>query len=109
LLELLGHRIGPLNAIGFLAAGIETILAVSLLINRYGAVDRAVHEARSGWLIKGAEILTGPLPLVLRAVGLVPFAATSFLVGTLVSRFGWIAAGKISGCDPEAVFAAERS
>jgi hypothetical protein len=41
-------------------------------------------------------------------LGLVPFAAISFLVGALVSRFGWIAVGKVSGSDPESVFAAER-
>jgi hypothetical protein len=29
-------------------------------------------------------------------------------LGALVSRFGWIAVGKVSGRDPEAVFAAER-
>ena len=35
-------------------------------------------------------------------------AAISFLVGALVSRLGWIAVGKVSGSDPESVFAAER-
>jgi hypothetical protein len=29
-------------------------------------------------------------------------------LGALVSRFGWIAVGKISGCDPEAVFASQK-
>jgi hypothetical protein len=29
-------------------------------------------------------------------------------LGALVSRFGWIAVGKVSGSDPESVFAAER-
>jgi len=45
---------------------------------------------------------------MLRFFGLVPFAAVSFLLGTLVSRFGWLAVGKVSGSDPESVFAAER-
>jgi hypothetical protein len=106
-LELLGHRIAPLNVIGFATAGVETVLALSLLIRRHGAIDRAVHESSSGWLIQTAEVLTGPAPLVLRALGLTPFAAISFLVGALVSRFGWILAGKISGRDPEAVFASQ--
>jgi hypothetical protein len=35
-------------------------------------------------------------------------AAISFLIGALVSRFGWIAVGKVSGADPEAVFAAQQ-
>jgi hypothetical protein len=53
-------------------------------------------------------MLTGPVALLLRIFGLVPFAAISFLIGSLVSRFGWIAVGKVSGSDPESVFAAER-
>jgi len=52
--------------------------------------------------------LNGPLALVLRFFGLIPFAAISFLAGALVSRFGWIAVGKVSGADPEAVFASQR-
>src|SRR2546421_6450039 len=108
LLELLGHRIAPLNAIGFFAAAVESALLVWLTIDKHGAADRAIHEHSSGWLIRIGEILTGPLALVLRLFGFVPFAAISFLIGALVSRFGWIAVGKISGSDPESVFAAER-
>ena len=108
LLELLGHRIAPLNAIGFFAAAIESALLVWLTINKHGAADRAIHEHSSGGLIRTGEILSGPLALILRFLGLVPFAAISFLIGALVSRFGWIAVGKVSGSDPESVFAAER-
>jgi hypothetical protein len=108
LLELLGHRIAPLNAIGFFAAAVETALLVWLTLDRHGAADRAIHEHSSGWLIRIGEIFNGPLALVLRLFGLIPLAAISFLLGALVSRFGWIAVGKVSGRDPEAVFAAER-
>jgi hypothetical protein len=108
LLELLGHRIAPLNAIGLFAAGIESVLLIWLTTDKHGAADRAIHEHSSGWFIRIGEILTGPLALVLRFFGLVPFAAISFLIGALVSRFGWIAVGKVSGSDPESVFAAER-
>jgi hypothetical protein len=108
LLELLGHRIAPLNAIGFFAAAVETALLIWLSVDKHGAADRAIHEHSSGWLIRIGEILTGPLALVLRLFGLVPFAAISFLIGALISRFGWIAVGKVSGSDPESVFAAER-
>ena len=108
LLELLGHRIAPLNAIGFFAAAVESALLVWLTLDKHGAADRAIHKHNSGWLIRIGEILNGPLALVLRFFGLVPFAAISFLLGALVSRFGWIAVGKVSGSDPESVFAAER-
>jgi len=46
--------------------------------------------------------------LVLRFLGFIPWAAISFLAGALVSRIGWIAVGKVSGADPEAVFASQR-
>jgi formate-dependent nitrite reductase membrane component NrfD len=107
-LELLGHRVAALNALGYCAAAIESALLIWLSVNKHGVADRAIHEHASGWLIRIGEVLTGPLSLILRFFGLVSFAAISFLIGALVSRFGWIAVGKVSGCDPEAVFAAER-
>jgi hypothetical protein len=107
-LELLGHRIPALNFIGFYAAGIESALLIWLSVDKHGKADHAIHEHASGWLIRIGEVLNGPLALALRLFGLVPLAAISFLVGALVSRFGWIAVGKVSGSDPESVFAAER-
>jgi Polysulphide reductase, NrfD len=109
LLELLGHRIAPLNAIGFLAAGIETALWIWLEINRHGAADRALHTGHSGWLIRSSEILSGPLALILRLANFVPLAGISFLLGAFLSRFGWIEAGKVCACDPEAVFLPQRA
>jgi hypothetical protein len=108
LLELLGYRIPELNFLGFYAAGVESALLIWLSVNKHGAADRAIHEHGSGWLIRIGELLNGPLALVLRLFGFIPFAAISFLVGALVSRFGWIAVGKVSACDPEAVFASQR-
>lgn len=109
LLELLGHRIAPLNAIGLFAAAVETVLLIWLSIDKHGVADRAIHEHRSGWLIRIGGVLTGPIPLVLRSIGAIPLAAISFLLGALVSRFGWLAVGKISGRDPESVFASQKS
>jgi hypothetical protein len=107
-LELLGQRIPALNFIGFYAAGVETALLVWLSFDKHGAADRAIHEHGTGWLIRIGEVLNGPLALVLRFFSFVPFAALSFLIGALVSRVGWISVGKVSGSDPESVFAAER-
>jgi len=108
LLELLGHRVAPLSALGFLAAAIETALWIWLEIDKHGAADRALHEGSAGWLIRGGELFSGPLSLILRLANLVPLAAISFFLGALISRFGWIEAGKVSGRDPEAVFASQR-
>jgi hypothetical protein len=107
-LELLGHRIAALNFLGFYAAAVESALLIWLSVNKHGVADRAIHEHGSGWLIRIGEVLNGPLAFVLRLFGLIPFAAISFLAGALVSRFGWIAVGKVSGTDPEAVFASQR-
>jgi len=108
LLELLGHRIVPLAALGFLTAGIQTLLWIWLEIDKHGAADRALHEKGSGWLIRAGEILLGPLALILGVANLVPLAAISFLLGALISRFGWAWAGKVCARDPEAVFASQR-
>ncbi len=107
ILELCGFPIRPLYWIGMLAAAIETILWIWLEIDRHGAADRALHEGSGGWLIRGGEFFSGPLPILLRLTNLVPLAAISFLLGAFISRFGWIAAGRISGRDPEAVFASQ--
>ena len=106
-LELLGHRIPALNLIGFYAAAVETALLIWLNVDKHGAADRAIHEHGSGWLIRIGEAMNGPLALVLRFFGLVPLAAICFLLGALISRIGWIAVGKVSGSDPESVFAAQ--
>ena len=107
LLELLGYRITALNILGFYAATVETVLLIWLTIDKHGTADRAIHEHGSGWLIRIGEVLTGPLALVLRFFGFIPWAAISFLAGALVSRIGWIAVGKVSGSDPESVFASQ--
>ena len=107
-LELLGHRIAALNFLGFYAAAIETVLLIWLSSDKHGTADRAIHEHGSGWLIRIGEVLDGPLALVLRFFGFIPWAAISFLAGALISRIGWIAVGKVSGVDPEAVFASQR-
>jgi hypothetical protein len=107
-LELLGHRIAALNFLGFYAAAVETALLIWLSVDKHGAADRAIHEHGSGWLIRIGEVLNGPLSLVLRFLGFIPWAAISFLAGALVSRIGWIVVGKVSGADPEAVFASQR-
>ena len=79
-----------------------------LSLDKKGAANRAVHEHGSGWLIRISEVLNGPLALVLRFLGFIPWAAISFLAGAVVSRIGWIAVGKVSGADLEAVFASQR-
>lgn len=108
ILELLGWQIRPLFILGFLAAVIETLLWIWLELDKHDAADKSLRAGGSGGLIRGGEFCSGPLAIVLRLFGLIPFAALSFLLGALLSRFGWIAAGRASGRDPEAVFASQR-
>ena len=107
ILELLGFQIRPLYFLGMLAAIIETLLWIWLEVDKHGAADRALHRGRPGWLIRFGEFFSGPLPILFRLTSLIPLAALSFLLGALLSRFGWIAAGRVSGRDPEAVFASQ--
>ncbi|HSP44631.1 MAG TPA: NrfD/PsrC family molybdoenzyme membrane anchor subunit [Chthoniobacterales bacterium] len=108
LLELFGYRIPALNFLGFYVAAVETALLIWLSLDKHGAADRAIHEHGAGWLIRIGEVSAGPLAIVFRLFGHVPFAAISFLLGALVSRVGWVAVGKVSGADPEAVFALQK-
>ncbi len=108
-LELLGYHAPALNLIGFYAAAVEVALMIWFIIDRHGPADRAARAGSVGWLMKSAESLTGPVSLVLRFLGLIPLAALSFVLGALLSRFGWIMVGRISGVDPQAVFAAQGS
>jgi Polysulphide reductase, NrfD len=107
ILELLGFETRPLWVIGMAAACVETLLWIFLELNKHGPADRALHEGRTGWLIRASEFFSGPLSIIFRLAGLVPFAAAAFLLGALISRFGWMSAGKLSGVDPEAVFASQ--
>jgi len=108
ILELAGLHNRPLWIIGMVAACVETLLWIWLEFDKHGAADRALHRGRGGWLIRLGEVLSGPLSIIFRLTSLVPWAAISFILGALSSRFGWIEAGRDSGRDPEAVFAAQR-
>ncbi len=108
LLELLGFRLGALNAIGVLASVVETAFGAWLEIRRHGAADRALRRGAPGLLLRVSGLLAGPGSLCLRLLGWIPWAAAAFLAGALVSRYGWLAAGRASGLDPAATFAAQR-
>jgi hypothetical protein len=103
-----GFREPALNAIFIFAAAAETLVQLYLEIRKHGAVDRALHEGKSGWLLRIGEALSGVIPLILALMGFKFAAAISFLAGALLARFGWLSAGRTSACDPESVFASQR-
>ena len=104
-LELLGFPSPALGLVGLAASVGETLVGLSVEVSRHGTEDRALREGRAGILLRGAGVLAGPASLVLRLSGMEAAAAVSFLVGALVSRFGWIEAGRASARDPGAALA----
>lgn len=89
ILELAGHRTSAMNALGVAAAAVETLLIV-ITLRRGSSAGRLMH---------GAEILSGPLPLVLRlAASHLPAvraaAAIATIAGSLLTRLAWIQAGR---------------
>ena len=107
-LELLGFRSPALHAIGLCAASVEILLGAWLEIRRNGPVDEALYEGTPGRLLRVSGLLTGPAALLLRLAGAIPWAAAAFLAGAVLGRYGWLAAGRASGWDPEATLAAQR-
>ncbi|HUF24374.1 MAG TPA: NrfD/PsrC family molybdoenzyme membrane anchor subunit [Vicinamibacterales bacterium] len=96
ILELLGHRTAAMNALGILAATVEMLIIFALV--RRGS--------SSGALMHGAEVLSGPMVLVLRIAavsmpGLQLPAAACAIAGSLMTRFAWIDAGRRSAYSKE--------
>ena len=100
-LELMGHRDTALNALGIGAAAVETAIGLSI----EGRADPALNPLKHGWsgrVTRIGGVLSGPLPLALRVLGARSVharraAAVSTLVGSLLTRVGWIAAGRQAG------------
>ncbi len=107
-LELLGFRMGPLNAIGLTVAGVEAGVGAWIELSRKGATARALHEGAPGLLLRIAGFAMGPAALIARLFGSVPVAALCFLLGAIFSRYGWVAAGRFSARDPEETFAEQQ-
>jgi formate-dependent nitrite reductase membrane component NrfD len=104
LLELLGHRTPALNAIGIGAAAVETAIGASIELRR----DPALEPLKEGWsgnVTRLGGLLAGPVPFALRVLGARSSAARraaaiSTIAGSLLTRFGWVAAGKTSAREP---------
>ena len=63
-------------------------------VSRRGAAGRAIHHGTPGRLLRTAALLTGPVALVVRIAGWVPIAAVGFLIGAILSRYGWLSAAR---------------
>jgi len=99
-LELMGHRSAALNALGAGAAVVETLIGASLELSANEALVPLKEDA-SGTITRIGGVLSGPVPLALRLLaGRSPrartIAALSTIVGSAMTRVGWLAAGRDS-------------
>ncbi|HTV55844.1 MAG TPA: hypothetical protein VMI06_13150, partial [Terriglobia bacterium] len=108
--ELQGHHSDrALNRLGIGSAAIETALAINWRARRDPALD-AMKKGGVGWLGRTGAFLSGPLPLVLRLVAgssgtprssrLRRVAAFSTVLGSLLTRYAWVRAGRASARNP---------
>jgi len=112
ILEFLGFLVPVTQSIGIVASTFEIVLAIFIEARgRY--VDRPLREGAVGWLTRAGSVLAGPTSLLLRGFwghtpGLRYAAASCFVAGALIARFAWIAAGRVSSRDPQALFEIQR-
>ena len=119
-LELLGHDDQALNALGLAAAAVETVTGAAIEMRSAPGLT-PLKVGPSGWAVRAGGVLSGPVPLALRAIGRRSssarrVAALSAIAGSILTRFGWIAAGRASAHDsavamqlnPDAADAARR-
>jgi hypothetical protein len=99
LLELLGHDHPALNRLGLAAALVEIATGLVHELDPDPA-HAPLKEGSSGTLVRAGGVLSGPVPLLLRLLGRRKAAAVAALAGSLVTRYGWVAAGRESARDP---------
>jgi formate-dependent nitrite reductase membrane component NrfD len=108
-LELMGHDDSrALNLLGLGAAAYEAWegLEIESHPNR---TNEPLRHGRSGWVTRSGGVMSGPIPLLLRLASFATSgktarnfrraAAMSTLVGSFLTRFGWIMAGHASAQD----------
>jgi MFS family permease len=108
ILELLGFGMPGLQAIGLTVAATETVVGAWIELTRRDDEARALTHGESGLLLRLAGLCTGPATLLLRAAGWTQVAAVCFLAGAVLSRYGWLHAGRASARDPGETLAAQR-
>lgn len=107
LLEVGGHRDPALRPLALLAATVESLIGARIELSPDAALEPLRHGP-SGWLTRLGGVLSGPVPLLLRAL---PggsarrrrLTAWLTLAGTIVTRFAWVRAGAVSTRDSATV------
>jgi hypothetical protein len=103
MLELVGHKEEALNILGLAAAAFETYVGYQIELHG-GTESDPLRRGTTGITTRIGGFFSGPLPLLLRVAGLGSrrfrlAAAASTLLGSLITRFAWVEAGKTSSRD----------
>jgi hypothetical protein len=106
ILELMGHDDNrSLNALGLAASAYETAEGAIIELTRDRA-NRPLQRGKSGLIVRLGGVLSGPIPFALRLAytltgnrRLRKAAAVCSVAGSLLTRFGWVEAGKASARD----------
>lgn len=105
ILELMGHDNTSLNALGLAASAYETAEGAIIEFTR-DRVNRPLQRGKSGLIVRLGGALSGPIPFALRLActltgnpSLRKAASVCSVAGSLLTRFGWIEAGKASARD----------
>lgn len=106
LLEILGHDDSrALNLLGISASCYELAEGVLLESKRH-RINEPLRKGWSGAMVRAGGVLSGPVPLALRLAYAISgnkklrrAAAWSSVAGSLLTRFGWVQAGRASARD----------
>jgi formate-dependent nitrite reductase membrane component NrfD len=105
ILELLGHNSTALNLLGIGASAFEAYEGLHLEQRSEAALEPLKHGL-SGWITRLGGVLSGPAPLSLRLAAqfsgsrkMRRAACWAALAGSLLTRYGWMQAGKASAQD----------
>lgn len=105
ILELLGHNNTALNLLGIGASAFETYEGLHLEQGPEAALEPLKHGL-SGWITRLGGVLSGPAPLSLRLAAQISgsrkmrrAACWAAIAGSLLTRYGWMQAGKASARD----------
>lgn len=103
--ELLGHNNRALNLMGVAASAYEVYEGFELETKR-NRVNEPLRKGWSGALVRAGGLLSGPVPLGLRIAYAITgnrtmrkAAAWLSIAGSLLTRFGWVQAGRASARD----------
>ena len=112
-LELLGFTIPATQFIGIVASTVEIAIAIIIEVRgRY--VDRPLREGAVGWWIRGGARASRAQSRLSITDCCGPHSSASLhrclvlYVGALITRYAWIAAGRASSRDPQALFQIQR-